>query len=154
MPDGGMGTPQGAQTQGVPAAQEDRENRPQRQRPQLRYNSVRGARLPPASRDASRPLHSPAPAFHTTRRRKRSHFLVASSNLRGSHVRTSIPERRHVAHWLSCHPLSPLTSLLRMRSTWAPRATGNGSVLLTPRVVRIGAGCFTPSDLWFLGQGS
>ena len=108
------------------------------------------ALLPPASRDASRPLHSPAPAFRTTRRGKWSHSLVASSNLRGSHVRTSVPERCHVAHWLSCHPLSPLTSLLRVRSTWAPRATGNGSVLLTPRVVRIGAGCFTPSDLGFL----
>lgn len=148
--EGGMGTPQGAQTLGVPAAQEDGENRPRRQRTQLRYNSLRGARLPPASRDASRPLHSPAPAFRTTRRGKWSHSLVASSNLRGSHVRTSVPERCHVAHWLSCHPLSPLTSLLRVRSTWAPRATGNGSVLLTPRVVRIGAGCFTPSDLGFL----
>lgn len=91
-----------------------------------------------------------APAFRTTRRGKWSHSLVASSNLRGSHVRTSVPERRHVAHWLSCHPPSPLTSLLRVRSTWAPRATGSGSVLLTKRAVRIGAGCFTPSDLGFL----
>ena len=91
-----------------------------------------------------------APAFRTTRRGKWSHSLVASSNLRGSHVRTSVPERRHVAHWLSCHPPSPLTSLLRVRSTWAPRATGSGSVLLTKRAVRIGASCFTPSDLGFL----
>lgn len=90
------------------------------------------------------------PAFRTTRRGKWSHSLVSSSNLRGSHVRTSVPERRHVAHWLSCHPPSPLTSLLRVRSTWAPRATESGSVLLTPRAVRIGAGCFTPSDLGFL----
>ena len=71
-----------------------------------------------------------APAFRTTRRGKWSHSLVASSNLRGSHVRSGVPKGTMLPiGWVALRPFNPL---LRVRSTQAPRATGNGSALLTP----------------------
>ena len=60
--DGGMGTPQGAQPQGGPAAQEDGESRPRRQWTRLHYDSLRGGRLPPASRDAPHPPRRSPPS--------------------------------------------------------------------------------------------
>ncbi|CAI9180416.1 unnamed protein product [Rangifer tarandus platyrhynchus] len=141
--DGGMGTPQGAQPQRGPAAQEDEESGPRGQRTRLRYDSLRGPTcLPPP--ETPRP-----PAFRTTRRGKWSHYLVAPSNLRGTSEPASLKGARLPIGCLAIPP-SPLTSLLRVRSTWAPRATGSRSVLLTPRAVRIGAGCFTPTDFGFL----
>ena len=65
--DGGMGTPQGAQPQGGPAAQEDGETRPRRQWTRLHYDSLRGGRLPPASRDAP---HPPRPSLSYDSSRK------------------------------------------------------------------------------------
>ena len=56
--------------------------------------------------------------------------LLAPYNLRGSHVRSSVPKGTMLPiGWVA---LRPFNTLLRVRSTQAPQAMGNGSALLTP----------------------
>lgn len=55
---------------------------------------------------------------------------VSPFNLRASHVRSSVPKGTMLP--IVCVALRPFNPLLRVRSTQAPRAMGNGSALLTP----------------------
>lgn len=85
---------------------------------------------------ASRPSHSPAPAFRTTRRGKWSHSLVASSNLRGEPRGLSVLKSAMCPLAVLPSPKPPHLPPARAPCQ-APRAAGSRKCSAHPR----GGGC-------------